>query len=75
MHIHIQNLIADYPVDVCAGTQLMFAYLDIIHYKKVEDTKAPQLEVIDTNRRVKNGYAYTVELNLYEAFSSLNCGQ
>ena len=26
------NLLADYPVDVCAGTQLMFFYKDIVHY-------------------------------------------
>ena len=31
----IQDLVADYPVDACVGTQLMFIYLDIIHYQIV----------------------------------------
>ena len=26
-----QDLVVDYPVDVCAGTQLMFIYREIIH--------------------------------------------
>ena len=56
-----QGIIADYPVDACAGTQLIFIYLDIIHYQIVGDTKAPLLRVIDTNRRVKNGYTCTIE--------------
>ena len=67
-----QDLIADYPVDVCAGTQLMFIYLDIIHYQIVGDTKAPLLRVIDTNRRVKNGYACTIEPNHRKVFSNLD---
>ena len=33
-----QDLDADYPVDESAGTQLMFIYLDIIHYQKEGDT-------------------------------------
>ena len=45
-----QDLIADYPVDVCAGTQLMFIYLEI-HYQIVGDTKAPLLRVIEPNHR------------------------
>ena len=67
-----QDLIADYPVDVCAGTHLMFIYLDIIHYQIVGDTKAPLLRVIDTNRRVKNGYACTIEPNHRKVFSNLD---
>ena len=59
-----QNLISDYPVDISAGTQMMFIYLDIIHYQIVGDTKAPLLRVIDTNRRVKNGYVCSIEPNL-----------
>ena len=67
-----QDLIADYPVDVCAGTQLMFFYLDITHYQIVGDTKAPLLRVIDTNRRVKNGYSCTIEPNHRNLFSNLD---
>ena len=67
-----QDFIADYPVDVCAGTQLIFFYLDIFHYQIVGDPKAPLLRVIDTNRRVKNGYACTIEPNHRKVFSNLD---
>ena len=67
-----QDLVADYPVDVCAGTQLMFIYMDIIHYQLVGDTKASLLRVIDTNRRMKNGYACTIEPNHRKVFSNLD---
>ena len=67
-----QNLISDYPVDISAGTQMMFIYLDIIHYQIVGDTKAPLLRVIDTNRRVKNGYVCSIEPNLRKVFSNLD---
>ena len=36
-----RDLFADYPVDICAGTQLMFCYLGIFLYQIVEDTKSP----------------------------------
>ena len=75
-HIHStltsQNLISDYPVDISAGTQMMFIYLDIIRYQIVGDTKAPLLRVIDTNRRVKNGYACSIEPNHRKVFSNLD---
>ena len=48
----------------------MFIYLDIIHYQIVGDTKAPLLRVIDTNRRVKNSYACTIEPNHPTVFSN-----
>ena len=67
-----QDLIADYPVDLSAGTQLMFIYMDTIHYQIAGDTKAPQLRVIDTNRRVKNGYACTIEPNHCKVLSNLD---
>ena len=63
-----QNLIAVYPVD----TQPMFIYLDLIRYQIVGDTKAPLLRVIDTNRRVENGYACTIEPNQRKVFSNLD---
>ena len=67
-----QNLISDYPVDISAGTQMMFIYLDIINYQIVGDTKAPLLRVIDTNRRVKNGYVCSLEPNHCKVFSNLD---
>ena len=75
-HIHStltsQNFISDYPVDISAGTQMMFIYLDKIHYQIVGDTKAPLLRVIDTNRRVKNGYVSSIEPNHRKVFSNLD---
>ena len=50
----------------------MFIYLDTIHYEIAGDTKAPQLRVIDTNRRVKNGYACTIEPNHCKVLSNLD---
>ena len=71
-HIHStltsQNLISDYPVDISAGTQMMLVYLDIIRYQIVGDTKAPLIRVIDTNRRVKNDYACSIEPNHRKVF-------
>ena len=75
-HIHStltsQNFISDYPVDISAGTQMMFIYLDIIYYQIVGDTKAPLLRVIDTKRRVKNGYVCSIEPNHRKIFSNLD---
>ena len=51
---------------------MMFIYLDIIRYQIVGDTKAPLLRVIDTNRRVKNGYACSIEPNHRKVFSNLD---
>ena len=75
-HIHStltsQNLICDYRVDISAGTQMIFIYLDIIRYQIVGDTKTPLLRVIDTNRRVKNGDACSIEPNHLKVFSNLD---
>ena len=75
-HIHStltsQNFISDCPVNISTGTQMMFIYLDIIHYQIVGDTKAPLLRVIDTNRRVKNGYVCSIEPNHRKIFSNLD---
>ena len=50
---------------------MMLIYLDIIHHQIVGDTKAPLLRVIDTNRRVKNGYVCSIEPNHRKVFSNL----
>ena len=65
-----QKLISNYPVDISAGTQMMLMYLEIIHYQIVGDTKAPLLRVIDTNRRVKNGYVCSIEPNHRKSLTS-----
>ena len=51
---------------------MMFIYLDIILYQIVRDTKAPLLRNIETNRRVKNGYACSIEPNHRKNFSNLD---
>ena len=48
----------------------MFFYLDINHYQIAGDTKAPHF--IDTNRRVKNCYACTIETSHRKVFSNLD---
>ena len=51
---------------------MMLMYLEIIHYQIVGDTKAPLLRVIDTNRRVKNGYVCSIEPNHRKIFKNLD---
>ena len=51
---------------------MMFIYLDIIRYQIVGDTKALLLGVIDANRRMKNGYACSIEPNHRKVFSNLD---
>ena len=67
-----QYIFAEYPVVVCAGTKLMFIYLDINHYQTVGDTKTTLLRGFDTNHQVQNGYAYTIEPNHRKVFSNLD---
>lgn len=62
---------ADYPVDMSAGTQLLFVYIDIITHQLVGNTKAPLLRVIDTNRRLKNGSLSPNEPTHRKNFSTL----
>ena len=50
---------------------MMFIYLDIIRHQILDDTIAPLHRVIDTNRRVKNGYACSIEPNHRKVFSNL----
>ena len=75
-HIHStltsQNLTSDYHVDISSGTQMMFIYLDLILYQILTDTKAPLHRIIDTNRRVKNGYACSTKPNHRKVFSNLD---
>ena len=49
----------------------MFIYLVIFHYQIVRDTKAPLHRVIDTNRRLRNGYACSIEPNHRKILSNL----
>ena len=51
---------------------MMFIYLDIIQNQIVGDTKAMLIRVIDINRRVKNGYACSIEPIHRTVFSNLD---
>ena len=66
-----RSFTADYPVDLAAGTELMFIYIDLIEYQYLGDTKAPLLRIIDTNRRMKNGTVCHIEPNHRKVFSNL----
>ena len=55
---------SNFPNDLSSGISLIFVYIDIIQYRTVGDAKAPLLRVIDSNRRIKNGSACSIESNL-----------
>ena len=55
-----------FPYDLSSGTSLIFVYIDIIQYQTVGDAKATLLRVIDSNRRIKNGSACSIEPNLWK---------
>ena len=50
----------------------MSIYLDIIRYQIVGDNKKQLLRVIDTNRRVKNSYACSIEPNHRKVYRNLD---
>ena len=45
----------DYPIDLSAGKQLVFKYVNIIEYQYVGDTEAPLIRFIDSKQRIKSG--------------------
>lgn len=61
----------NYPVEMTAGTQFMFVYVDFIEYQQVGDTKAPLLRVIETERRLKNGSLYNLTPVNRKSFDNL----
>ena len=61
-----------FPYDLSSGTSLSFVYIDIIQYQTVGDAKAPLLRVIDSNRRIKNGSACSIEPNHRKNFTNLD---
>ena len=61
-----------FPYDLSSGTSLIFVYIDIIQYQTVGDAKAPLLRVIDSNRRIKNGSACSIEPNHRKNFTNLD---
>ena len=61
-----------FPYDLSSGTSLIFVYIAIIQYQTVGDAKAPLLRVIDSNRRIKNGSACSIEPNHRKNFTNLD---
>ena len=52
--------VVDFPLDITCGSQLIFAYLDIIEHQSVDDVRAPVVTVIESERRLRNGSINTV---------------
>ena len=61
-----------FPYDLSSGTSLIFVYIDIIQNQTVGDAKAQLLRVIDSNRRIKNGSACSIEPNHRRNFTYLD---
>ena len=43
-----KTFVGDYSLDLSAGKQLIFVYVNIIEYQHVGDIKAPLIRVIDS---------------------------
>lgn len=65
------QITGDYPVDITAGKQLIFVYLNIIEYQSVGDTKAQLLRVFSRNIRLRNGSIQPIEAQTTIAFREL----
>ena len=63
--------VADYPFDLLAGKQLIFAYSNMIEYQHIEETKAPLIRIIDSKQRLKNGSLCEIEPTHRIVFSNL----
>ena len=61
-----------FPYDLSSGTSLIFVYNDIIQNQTNGDAKAPLLHVIDSNRRINNGSACSIEPNHRKNFTNLD---
>ena len=61
-----------FPYDLSSGTCLIFVYNDIIQPQTDGDAKALLLLVIDSNRRIKNGGACSIEPNHQKNFTKLD---
>ena len=52
--------VVDFPLDITCGSQLICAYIDIIEHQSVDDVRAPVINVIESERRLRNGSINTV---------------
>ena len=60
-----------FPYYLSSGTSLIIFYIDITQYQTVGDSKVPLLRVINSNRRIKNGSACSIEPNHRKNFTNL----
>ena len=63
------TIIGDYAVDMTHGCSYIFIYVDFIKHQVVGDTNAPILNIIDTERRVKNGAVFTTTPIITKSFT------
>ena len=63
--------VADYPIDLLEGKQLIFVYSNIIEYQHIGDPKAPLIRIIDSKQRLKNGSLCEIEPTHRIVFSNL----
>ena len=61
-----------FPFHLSSGTSLIFVFIDIIQYRTVGDAQAPLLPIIDSNRRIKNAGACSIEPNHRKNSSNLD---
>ena len=61
-----------FPVDITCGSQLIFVNLKIFEYQHVGDSQAPILEIIESERRLRNGSLNTVAPVHHKTFTNLD---
>ena len=63
---------SDFPVDITCGSQLIFLYIDSIEYQNIGDVRAPVIEIIESERRLRNGSISTVTSIYHKTFTILD---
>ena len=64
--------LANFPVDITCGSQLIFVYIDIIEHQHVGDSRVPVLKIIESERRLRNGSLNTVTPVHHKTFTNLD---
>ena len=63
---------SDFPIDLTCGSQLIFVYIDVIEYQNIGDVRAPEIKIIESERRSKNGSINTVSPFHHKTFTILD---
>ena len=61
---------SDFPVDITCGSQLIFVYIDI-DYQNIRDVRAPDIKIIESERRLRNGSINIVTPIHHKSFTIL----